>query len=76
LKGICAVDSRWGGEKGKKASSERAAYLFNKILIAERKIEALEKQNTELKTVLALGHRNTSHGTTWFISDYFSSWFR
>lgn len=33
----------------------RAAYLFDKMLAAEMKIEALEKQNLELKKVLLKG---------------------
>ncbi|EPQ58246.1 hypothetical protein GLOTRDRAFT_57027 [Gloeophyllum trabeum ATCC 11539] len=37
------------------ASSARAAYLFKKMKAAETKIEALEKQNAELKKVLAKG---------------------
>ena len=53
MKDIGAADSNWWG--GRRASSERAAYLFSKMLAAERKIEALEKRNTELKKVLARG---------------------
>ena len=52
LKHIGAADSWWGG---KRASSERAAYLFNKMLEAERKIDKLDKQNTELKKIIARG---------------------
>ncbi|TFK55018.1 hypothetical protein OE88DRAFT_1779208 [Heliocybe sulcata] len=37
------------------ASSHRAAYLFRKMKAAETKIESLEKQNAELKKVLARG---------------------
>lgn len=53
LKDIGGRDSSWWG--GKRASSERAAYLFNNMLAAERKIEALEKRNTELKKILSKG---------------------
>lgn len=53
LKSIGAADSSWWG--GKRASSERAAYLFSKMLDAERKIEKLDKQTTELKKILAKG---------------------
>lgn len=53
LKDIGAADSTWWG--GKRASSERAAYLFGKMLAAERKIEALEREITEMKKVLAKG---------------------
>jgi hypothetical protein len=53
LKEIMAADSSWWG--GKRASSERAAYLFNNMLVAERKIEALEKRNAELKKILSKG---------------------
>jgi len=37
------------------ASTHRAAYLFRKMKAAETKIETLEKQNAELKKVLARG---------------------
>jgi hypothetical protein len=53
LKDIGAADSSWWG--GKRASSERAAYLFNNMLSAERKIEALEKRNTDLKRIVSKG---------------------
>lgn len=53
LNDLGASDSNWWG--GRRASSERAAYLFSKMLAAERKIEALDKRNTELKKVLARG---------------------
>jgi hypothetical protein len=47
------VDSSWWGSK--RASSERAAYLYSNMLAAERKIEVLEKRNTELKKILSRG---------------------
>jgi len=53
LKDIGVADSSWWG--GKRASSERAAYLFSNMLTAERTIETLEKRNTELKKVLSKG---------------------
>lgn len=40
---------------GKSASSTRAAYLFDKMMQAEMKIEAAERKNKELKKVLAKG---------------------
>jgi hypothetical protein len=42
----------WGGRTG---SSARAAYLFDKMLAAESRLEALEKQNAELKKIFAKG---------------------
>jgi hypothetical protein len=53
LKDIGVADSSWWG--GRRASAERAAYLLNNMLAAERKIEALEKRNAELKKVLSKG---------------------
>ena len=53
LKNIGTADSSWWG--GKRASSERTAYLFSKMLEAERKIKKLDKQTTELKEILAKG---------------------
>jgi hypothetical protein len=53
LKEIGPADSSWW--RWKRASSERSAYLFSNLLAAERKIEALEKRNAELKKVLSKG---------------------
>jgi len=53
LKEIGTESSHWWG--GRTASSMRATYLFEKMLVAETKIEALEKQNLELKRVLSKG---------------------
>jgi hypothetical protein len=44
------IDSTWWG--GRTASSARAAYLLEKMHVAEDKIEMLEKRNAELKKVL------------------------
>ena len=52
LKEIGADSSWWGS---KRASSERAAYLYSNMLAAERKIEVLEKRNAELKKILSKG---------------------
>jgi hypothetical protein len=51
LRGI-GIDSHWWGKTG---SSARAAYLSDKMLAAEAKIEALERQNAELKKILSKG---------------------
>jgi predicted RNA-binding protein YlxR (DUF448 family) len=48
-----ATDSSWWGSK--RASSERAAYLYSNMLTAERKIEVLERRNAELKKILLKG---------------------
>jgi hypothetical protein len=53
LKSIGTESSYWWGRRT--APSMRAAYLFDKMLAAEMKIEALEKQNLELKKVLLKG---------------------
>jgi hypothetical protein len=47
------TESHWWG--GRTASSTRAAYLFDKMLAAETKIELLERKNAELKKALAKG---------------------
>jgi len=47
------MESHWWGLGGRSATSMRAAYLFDKMLTAETKIEALEKQNSELKRLLS-----------------------
>ncbi|KIM87636.1 hypothetical protein PILCRDRAFT_815213 [Piloderma croceum F 1598] len=52
LKEIGADSSWWGS---KRASSERAAYLYSNMLAAERKIEVLEKRNAEFKKILSKG---------------------
>jgi hypothetical protein len=52
LKEIGMDRSWWGGKTG---SSARAAYLFDKVLAAVSKVEALEKQNSELKKMLSKG---------------------
>ena len=40
---------------GQTPSSQRAKFLLNKMKDAEKKVEMLEKRNTELKKVLARG---------------------
>lgn len=58
LKDILALERQewWKFGLGRKSSSSRRVdYLFNKMLVAERKIETLEKANTDLKKVLARG---------------------
>jgi hypothetical protein len=42
----------WGRRTG---PSARADYLFDKMLAAEAKLEVADKQNTELKKILAKG---------------------
>ena len=51
LRGI-GIDSHWWGKTG---PSARAAYLSDKMLAAEAKIEALDRQNAELKKILSKG---------------------
>jgi hypothetical protein len=58
LRGIIPLERQewWKFGLGRKSSSSiRARYLFDKMLAAERRIEALEKANTELRKVLAKG---------------------
>lgn len=58
LKGIISVEPRqwWAfGLGGAGETSLRRKYLFDKMLVSEKKIEALEKKNLELKKVLAKG---------------------
>lgn len=58
LKGILALERQewWKFGFGKKSSSMRTRYLFDKMLAAEKRIEMLEKTNAELRKVLAKGH--------------------
>jgi hypothetical protein len=51
LKETGSVARNWWGARS--ASSMRAKYLLNKIVVAETKIEGLEKRNVELRRVLA-----------------------
>lgn len=57
LKGILALERQewWKFGLGKKSSSMRTRYLFDKMLAAEKRIEMLEKTNAELRKVLAKG---------------------
>jgi hypothetical protein len=58
LKGIMALEAQpwWMFGLGRKsATAVRARYLSEKMLSAERDIEALEKKNKEWKKVLAKG---------------------
>lgn len=51
LKELGTAPAHWWG--GRDASSVRTAYLSDKMLVAENKIEALERRNGELRKVLA-----------------------
>lgn len=58
LKGLISVEPRqwWKfGLGGPGATSLRRKYLFDKMLVSEKKIESLEKKNVDLKKVLAKG---------------------
>lgn len=58
LRGIVVMEAQpwWTFGFGRKsATSLRARYLVDKMLASERKIETLEKKNSELKKVLAKG---------------------